>query len=170
MSDEMTAATPARDSCGCPETDGKIYHQRGTCTDPVVAQLDWYATGHPTPAVTPGQAAELPLSLRAEVTQVARELRREADGIEADPYLNRFAREADAGARRTAAARIEMAVREDRARPAPTVRDGIDQALRTLRRMGDAAAPSRAARVRAALDQCARSIREAYGEDGDGGE
>lgn len=29
--------------CGCPERDGMVYRQRGTCTDPVVARLDWYA-------------------------------------------------------------------------------------------------------------------------------
>lgn len=52
----MTAETPGHDSCGCPETDGKTYHQRGTCTDPVVDALDWYAAGHPKPAVTPGPA------------------------------------------------------------------------------------------------------------------
>jgi hypothetical protein len=51
-------ATPGQDSCGCPETDGKIYHQRGTCTDPVAARLDWYADGPaPAAAATPGQAA-----------------------------------------------------------------------------------------------------------------
>lgn len=113
-------------------------------------------------AATPGQADELPLSLRAEVTQTARGLRREADGIETDPYLNQHVRHADAEARRAAAARIEMAVTEDRNRPAPTVRDGIDQALSALRRMGDACTPSRAARVRAALAESERLIREAY--------
>jgi hypothetical protein len=51
-------ATPGQDSCGCPETDGKIYHQRGTCTDPVAAALDWYADGPVQPAATPGQADE----------------------------------------------------------------------------------------------------------------
>ena len=29
--------------CGCPAVDGVIRHQRGTCTDPAVAGLDWYA-------------------------------------------------------------------------------------------------------------------------------
>lgn len=29
--------------CGCPARGGKVYHQRGTCTDPFVAQLGWYA-------------------------------------------------------------------------------------------------------------------------------
>lgn len=101
-------------------------------------------------------------SLRAQVTRVARGLRREADGIEADPYLNKFAREADAGARRTAAARIETAVTEDRSRPAPTVRDGIEQALRTLRRLSDGTVPPRRARVKAAIAESERLIREAY--------
>lgn len=32
-------------ACGCPERDGKIYHQRGSCADPVVAKLGWYADG-----------------------------------------------------------------------------------------------------------------------------
>jgi hypothetical protein len=57
----VTAATPGQDSCGCPETDGKIYHQRGTCTDPVAARLDWYADGPaPAAAATPGQAGPVP--------------------------------------------------------------------------------------------------------------
>jgi hypothetical protein len=121
----------------------------------------------------PGQAAGQPLTLRALVTQVARELRREADGIEADQQLNTLARRADAGARRTAAARIEMAIEEEAlTSPAPAgdARGRIGQALAEMRRMGDAMAPSRARRVRAALDQSERLIREAYGEDGDGGE
>jgi hypothetical protein len=33
----------AADGCECPRSDGKIRHRRDTCTDPVVAQLDWYA-------------------------------------------------------------------------------------------------------------------------------
>lgn len=33
--------------CDCPETEGKIYHQQATCTDPVVALLGWYASGPP---------------------------------------------------------------------------------------------------------------------------
>ncbi len=58
----MSGATPGPRSCGCPETDGKIYHQRGTCTDPVVAELDWYADSDriaaaPGSGATPGQAA-----------------------------------------------------------------------------------------------------------------
>jgi hypothetical protein len=58
MSD-ASAATPGHDSCGCPETDGKTYHQRGTCTDPAVAALDWYADRPAQQAATPGQAATL---------------------------------------------------------------------------------------------------------------
>lgn len=45
----MSETTPGRDSCGCPETDGNTYHQRGTCTDPAVAALDWYADGPAQP-------------------------------------------------------------------------------------------------------------------------
>lgn len=59
----MTAGTPGQAACcGCPETDGKIYHQRGTCTDPVVEQLDWYAdvgriaAAPGRPGRAPGQA------------------------------------------------------------------------------------------------------------------
>jgi hypothetical protein len=29
-------------SCGCPEDDGLVRHQRGLCTDPAVARLGWY--------------------------------------------------------------------------------------------------------------------------------
>jgi hypothetical protein len=36
-------------ACGCPEQDGRIYHQRETCTDPLVARLDWYGTLPPPP-------------------------------------------------------------------------------------------------------------------------
>ena len=38
--------------CQCPERDGMIYHQRATCTDTVVAALDWYAD-----APSPDEAA-----------------------------------------------------------------------------------------------------------------
>jgi hypothetical protein len=106
------------------------------------------------------------MSLRAQVAQIAVVLRREADGIEADPHLNPLIRKADAEVRRTAASRIDAALIDESAQGVPTVRDGIEQALRTLRRLGDAAVPSRAARVRAALDESARLIREAY--DGNG--
>jgi hypothetical protein len=37
---------PELKACGCPEQDGRIYHQRETCTDPLVARLDWYGTLH----------------------------------------------------------------------------------------------------------------------------
>lgn len=37
------------EGCSCPSADGKTYHQRTTCTDPVVARLDWYADGPGTP-------------------------------------------------------------------------------------------------------------------------
>jgi hypothetical protein len=30
-------------ACGCPSRDGQIYHDRATCTDPVVRQFNWYA-------------------------------------------------------------------------------------------------------------------------------
>lgn len=44
--------------CGCPEQDGKTYHQQGTCADPVVAALGWYADGHPkTPLGSPAATA-----------------------------------------------------------------------------------------------------------------
>jgi hypothetical protein len=116
-----------------------------------------------TPA-TPGQADE-PQTLRAQVAQIAAGLKREADLIEADPYLNPLIRPAIAEAYRTAAGRVDIALSDDSRRPVRTVRDGIDQALKNLRRMGDACAPSRAAKVRAALAECERAVREAYGED-----
>jgi hypothetical protein len=116
-----------------------------------------------TPAVTPGQADE-PLTLHAQVTQIAAGLKREADLIEADPHLNPLIRPAIAEAYRTAAGRIDIALSDDSRRPVRTVRDGISQALANLRRMGDACAPSRAAKVRAALAECERAVREAYGE------
>jgi hypothetical protein len=115
-------------------------------------------------AVTPGQADE-PLSLRAQVAQVAAGLKREADLIEADPHLNPLIRPAIAEAYRTAAGRIDISLSDDSRRPARTARDGISQALSNLRRMGDACAPSRAAKVRAALAECERAVREAYGEE-----
>ena len=105
-------------------------------------------------------------SLRAQVTQVMAGLRREADAIEADPYLNPLISRAHAEAYRTAAARIDIAVQEDRARPATPLREGIDQALKNLRRLGDATAPPRAVRVRAAIAESERLIREAMDSDG----
>jgi hypothetical protein len=35
---------PEDRDCRCPERDGMIYHQEGTCTDPVAATLGWYAS------------------------------------------------------------------------------------------------------------------------------
>jgi hypothetical protein len=34
-------------ACDCPERDGRIRHQRATCTDPVAAKLGWYADDDP---------------------------------------------------------------------------------------------------------------------------
>lgn len=34
-------------TCSCPESDGKVYHQRSTCTDPLVKRLDWFAEVRP---------------------------------------------------------------------------------------------------------------------------
>jgi hypothetical protein len=47
--EDQPSARPARPAdpvraCSCPESDGQIRHQRSTCTDPVVAQLDWFVT------------------------------------------------------------------------------------------------------------------------------
>jgi hypothetical protein len=46
----------ATGECGCPERDGRIYHQQGSCTDPVVARFGWYASD---PAAAPGLAAAM---------------------------------------------------------------------------------------------------------------
>lgn len=51
IGDIAAAAHPAATAlvdCSCPERNGQIYHQRGTCTDPTVARLDWYASSVPT--------------------------------------------------------------------------------------------------------------------------
>lgn len=34
-------------ACTCPTRNGNIYHQRASCTDRVVAALDWYASDDP---------------------------------------------------------------------------------------------------------------------------
>jgi len=47
----LADAQPPAADCGCPRGDGEIRHQRGTCTDPVVAKLNWYADDTPPPAV-----------------------------------------------------------------------------------------------------------------------
>lgn len=112
--------------------------------------------------------SEIMPSLRGRIIEIAAGLRLEADAIEADPYLNPHIRRADAEARRTAAARLDIAVAEDRARPAVPLQEGFDRALRNLRRLGDASVPSRAVRVRAALDEATRLIREAM--DGPAGD
>jgi len=122
-----------------------------------------------TPAVVSGPPAPPPATprhgLRALVKSVADGLRRDADGIEADPHLNPHVRRADAEARRTAAERIDMAIAEDRATPGRPLREAFEEELRTMRRLAGAAAPSRAARVRAAVAECERLIREAMGSD-----
>jgi hypothetical protein len=33
--------------CGCPKANSMIRHQRATCTDPIVARLDWYSGDAP---------------------------------------------------------------------------------------------------------------------------
>lgn len=38
---------PEPPACQCPKRDGKIYHQRATCTDPVARRLDWFADPEP---------------------------------------------------------------------------------------------------------------------------
>lgn len=106
-------------------------------------------------AATPGHG------LHARVKEVADWLRRDADAIDADPLLNKHIRHADAEARRTAAERIDMALAEGSPRPGAPLRERFEEELRTMRRLAGAAAPSRAARVRAAIDESARLIREA---------
>jgi len=65
-------------ACDCPVAGGMVRHQRQTCTDPVVAQLGWYAD---TPgAVTTGTRSRRDLSylagfadgvhLRAQISEV----------------------------------------------------------------------------------------------------
>lgn len=41
--DEEDASETVLAECGCPEALGQIRHQRGICTDPIVARLNWYA-------------------------------------------------------------------------------------------------------------------------------
>lgn len=58
--DDGTAMRTA--PCGCPEADGQIRHQRGTCTDPVVDSLGWYASERVLPAPKPsGMQAPRPV-------------------------------------------------------------------------------------------------------------
>jgi len=74
-------------------------------------------------------------SLRARVMQIADRLRHDADGIEADPHLSPLTRHADAEARRTAAARLDM---RSRSRCAPCggwpARQGRHARTRSARR------------------------------------
>lgn len=105
--------------------------------------------------------------LRGHAKRIAAGLRREADAIDADPLLNPLVRHADAEARRSAAARIEIALAEDRAQMAIPLHEAIEQTLKNLRRLGDVAAGPRAARIRAALDESARLVREAMDGDDD---
>jgi hypothetical protein len=101
--------------------------------------------------------------LRARVKLVAAGLRRDADGIEADPHLNPHVRRADAEARRTAAERIDLVAGE---RPAPRpVREAFEELLSAMRRHAGAVAPSRKAAVRAAVGECEQLIREAMDSD-----
>lgn len=116
--------------------------------------------GQPAKVITVIGAS--PGFLRGDVMQVAAGLRREADAIEADLYLNPLARQADAGARRTAAGRIDLAVADDRRRPARDLRDAVEDALSNLCRLGDAEVPSRKGRTRAAIDEGIRVIRAAF--------
>jgi hypothetical protein len=91
--DESTGATlcacvaaqqPRAADCGCPETNGKIYHQRGTCTDPVVAKLGWYADSGRIAAAREPHVADgrkLGVALAA-----LRDLSEAADGTDAGTY------------------------------------------------------------------------------------
>lgn len=63
MTSSFPAPGPVRASCGCPEDEGLVRHQKGTCTDPVVAQLGWYFepagdAPAPGPVGAPGWLAE----------------------------------------------------------------------------------------------------------------
>jgi hypothetical protein len=57
VSEVFPESPPSPPPCGCPEQGGITYHQQGTCTDPVVARLGWYASAPPPATATPGQAA-----------------------------------------------------------------------------------------------------------------
>jgi hypothetical protein len=49
----VSAETPGY---GCPESAGMIYHDKETCTDPVVAKLGWYGSPYHR-FIRPGQVA-----------------------------------------------------------------------------------------------------------------
>lgn len=51
----LQPAEPCTPPCGCPVRDRLVYHQRGTCTDPVVARLGWYAETEPPERVKVGE-------------------------------------------------------------------------------------------------------------------
>lgn len=55
-------------SCGCPEDEGLVRHQKGTCTDPVVAELGWYfePPAGPAPAADPVAACLAGIKERSE--------------------------------------------------------------------------------------------------------
>lgn len=42
MSDRVEMDNGQQD-CNCPKRDGRVYHDRATCTDPVARRLSWYA-------------------------------------------------------------------------------------------------------------------------------
>lgn len=114
--------------------------------------------GDPGPSVP--RCSPLP-TLRNRVREIADQLRKDADGIDADPYLSPLTRHADAEARRTAAARLDIAVAEDRAAAPLPVADAIRGALSALRRYAGATGPSRSARVHGAVADAERLILEA---------
>ncbi len=56
VDDAARMATQRNEACDCPKPEGVIRHQRSSCTDPVVAKLDWYAdrsASSPEPAPEP---------------------------------------------------------------------------------------------------------------------
>lgn len=57
-------------SCQCPEENGMVRHQRGTCTDPVVIRLGWYyrPPGERTQQAAPRPDLPLPAVVNGEVT------------------------------------------------------------------------------------------------------
>lgn len=62
------AAADLAPGCGCPVADGAIRHQRGTCTDPVTASVQWFADD---PAAPAGQSDD---DARADQIACARDL------------------------------------------------------------------------------------------------
>lgn len=125
----MTAATPGQAARAACEAFWRVIRGRdGLRDDPADAwpwaqfqgaEEAWQAAVDAAAAAQPAPGDEglfppyVP-SLRALATDVAGKLLREADAIEADVHLNKFVREAHAGAYRTAAGRIDVALREGR--------------------------------------------------------